>query len=392
MRLRSVTVRNFRAIDTLTLDFFDPIGRTRPVTVIAGPNGCGKTSLVFGVVQALRGVMGYQTADVPMPSQADIHQVEGMGGLSPEPIEASVEFEVEFDEAERTAIPQVFEDTRDHRPGPSQPPDLPDGRIRAEWKYPPPRLADGTLRPVWYLDWMEPRNALPWFRGCQYAIQGLRNRRLRSRQLLDRVGGLYLFPQDRGLKSRVLGEDSDLPEGDVENGNIGNGSDDRRQGRRSFASVDGILKYLSEYARGASLRPTDSPEPLEEEVKNTFNRICAPKEYLGVMFDPATRVGAPYFRDGNSVYPLHMASSGEQVIIEYIARLSYPSPMNHSLILIDEPELHLHPGWVRQLFLALPEIGQGNQYIMTTHSEELRRIAAEEGVLVTLGPLGGEAE
>jgi len=393
MRLRSVTVRNFRAIDTLTLDFCDPIGRIRPVTVIAGPNGCGKTSLLFGVVQALRGVMGYQTTDVPLPSQADIRQVEGAGGLglSAELPEASVEFEVEFDEEERTAIPQVFEDTRDHRSGPSQPPDLPDGRILAKWKYPPSRLSDGALRPIWHLDWTQPGNALPWFRGCQYAIRGSQNRQLRSRQLLDKIGGLCLFPQDRGLKSRVLGEDPDLPEGDAENGNVETGSDNRRQGRRSFDSVDGILKYLSEYARGARL-DNARPEPWEESVKETFNRICAPKEYLGVMFDRETRIGAPYFRDGNSVYPLHMASSGEQVIIEYIARLSYPNPMNHSLILIDEPELHLHPGWVRQLFRALPEIGEGNQYIMTTHSEELRRIAAEEGALVTLGPLGGEAE
>ncbi len=392
MRLRSVTVRNFRAIDTLTLDFFDSIGRVRPVTVIAGPNGCGKTSLLFGVVQALRGVMGYQTTDVPQPSQGDIHQAEGVRGLSPEPIEASVEFEVEFDEVERTAIREVFEDTQDQRPGPNEPPPLPDGRICAKWKYPPATKPDGTLRPSWYLDWTDPRDALPWFWGCKFAIGGLRNRQLRSRQLLDKVGGLYLFPQDRGLKSRVLGEDSDLQEGDVENGNAGTGSDERRKGHRSFTSVDGILKYLSEYARGALLRPDDSPEPWEEKVKNTFNRICAPKEYRGVLFDPVTRIGSPYFRDGNSDYPLHMASSGEQVIIEYIARLSYPSPMNHSLILIDEPELHLHPGWVRQLFRALPEIGEGNQYIMTTHSEELRRIAAEEGCLITLGPLGGEGE
>ncbi len=391
MQLRSVTIQNFRAIDSLSLDFCDPIGRIRPVTVIAGPNGCGKTSLIFGIVQALRGVMGYQTTDVPLPSQDDIHQVEGSGGLSPEPIEASVEFEVEFNEVERTAIPRVFEETRDQRSDSRPLPRLPqDGRIRAKWKYPPSRQPDGTLRPSWHLDWTQPKNALPWFWGCKYAIQW--RQQLRSRQLLEKVGGLYLFPQDRGLKLRVLGEDSNPPEGDVENGNVGTGSDDRRQGRRSFDSVDGILRYLSEYARGKPLRSNDSPEPWEESVKETFNRICAPKKYLGVMFDKTTRIGAPYFHDGNSRYPLHMASSGEQIIIEYIARLSYPSPMNHSLILIDEPELHLHPGWVRQLYRALPEIGEGNQYIMTTHSEELRRIAAEEGALIELGPLGGEDE
>lgn len=62
--------------------------------------------------------------------------------------------------------------------------------------------------------------------------------------------------------------------------------------------------------------------------------------------------GNGYLKDNESTYPLHMAASGEQVIIEYLARLTYPSPMNHSIILIDEPEIHLHPAWIRQLYLA----------------------------------------
>jgi len=387
MRLRSLRVQNFRAIDDLPLDFQDQLGRVRPITVIAGPNGCGKTSLLYGIVQALRGVMGYQTTDVPQPSDLDLRRSAGVGTLSPEPISVAVNFEVEFDDAERNAIPQVFAATRDSHPEHESLPDLPNGRIQGEWKYPPGTRADGTPRPSWHISWTNPRDALPWFRGYQYAVRGWKNRKLQSRTLLEQIGGLYLFPQDRGLKTRVLGEpDSHFDDKNAANSDTSS-DEEQHQGLRGFQSVRGILKYLAEYARGARLRPEETGDPWEERVKRVFNRICHPKEYLGVMYEPNSPVGEPYFKDDGSPYPLHMASSGEQVVIEYIARLSYPSPMNHSLILIDEPELHLHPGWIRQLYRILPQIVDGNQYIMTTHSQELRRIAGEDGSLVTLGSL-----
>jgi predicted ATP-dependent endonuclease of OLD family len=84
-----------------------------------------------------------------------------------------------------------------------------------------------------------------------------------------------------------------------------------------------------------------------------------------------------------------MASSGEQVIIEYLTRLTYPDPLNRSLILIDEPEVHLHPAWIRSLYLAFPKMGSDNQFLATTHSPELRALAAEDGALFQL-PAGSE--
>jgi predicted ATP-dependent endonuclease of OLD family len=108
---------------------------------------------------------------------------------------------------------------------------------------------------------------------------------------------------------------------------------------------------------------------------------------LGFLYHPNDPQGSPYFKDGASTYSLSVASSGEQVILEYITRMTYPSPMNHSLVLIDEPEVHLHPGWVRQLYHALPSIGQDNQFILTTHSSEMRELAVQDGVHIDLGDL-----
>ena len=121
---------------------------------------------------------------------------------------------------------------------------------------------------------------------------------------------------------------------------------------RGLSSVWGILEYLSNYSRSGP-EGVSPQENWEERIRESFNQICAPKEYLGFMYRSDDPLGAPYFKDNGSTYPLEMAASGEQVIIEYLARLTYPSPMNHSIILIDEPEIHLHPAWIRQLYLWL---------------------------------------
>lgn len=73
MKLRKVRIENFRAIKDTEIVFADALNTIRPVTVLAGPNGTGKTSVLFAIIQALRGVMGYRTSDVPEPDERDIH-------------------------------------------------------------------------------------------------------------------------------------------------------------------------------------------------------------------------------------------------------------------------------------------------------------------------------
>lgn len=374
MRLRKVRIENFRAIRQSEIRFADALGTIRPVTVLAGPNGSGKTSVLFAIVQALRGVMGYRTSDVPEPEELDIHRPLSDGGLSRTPPLISVDLDLEFSDEERKAIREVMAEMSPQ----DALPELPSGRIQAVWKYPPRRFSNGTLEPDWFLNRTSPRDAIPWFYGRKNAIAGWRSRKLSNRSLLDRVGGIYLFPQDRSLRSRVMGES--VVEGEA----VPTGTERKN---RDASSVWGVLEYLSSYSRGERPEPLKPEEDWEQRIRTNFNRICAPKEYLGFMYKSDDPLGAPYFKDNGSTYPLSMAASGEQVIIEYLARLTYPSPMNHSIILIDEPEIHLHPAWIRQLYLALPKIGIGNQYIVTTHSTELYAAAARDQALIEMGQL-----
>lgn len=383
MKLRKVRIENFRAIKETEVLFTDALGEIRPVTVLAGPNGSGKTSVLFAIIQALRGVMGYRTNDVPEPDERDIHTPLAIGGLSPTPPSISVTLDIEFAEEERAAIRTVMaEMTPEERLG-----DLPNGKVRAVWKYPPERYPDGRVKPAWFLYRTDPRDAVPWFHGRKSAISGWKTRRFRHRELLDKIGGIYLFPQDRSLRSRVMG---DLTQDEDSTPSADPTATEPRAApwltQRPRESVWGVLEYLSNYSRSMTegIKPEEN---WEQRIRESFNRICAPKEYLGFMYRSDDPLGAPYFKDNGSTYPLDMAASGEQVIIEYLARLTYPSPMNHSIILIDEPEIHLHPAWIRQLYLALPKIGVGNQYILTTHSAELYAAAARDQSLIEMGQL-----
>jgi hypothetical protein len=392
MKLRELNIKKFRAIDETHLTFEDAFGKIQPVSVLAGPNGCGKTSILFAVIQALRGLMRYRTEDVPEPTDLDVRRGDNGNFITLTPPKISVRLTLEFGEDEKQAIQRVWEDTEPLRrtateadtaiQGKKFSPEAiklalwPKGPVVVNWEYPPPLGTDGERRPFWFVESVTPWQAMHWFQGRVYAIRGFRRGLLKEPTLIDRIGGPLIFPQDRSLRARVtgLGAESIDPEREL--------------------TIWEILKELGQRATSPSLPEQPSAAALkgqaiksEERIKELFAEICAPKEYVGFAYTPNDPLGSPYFKEGKYHYPLSMASSGEQVILEYIVRLTFPNTLNHGLILIDEPEVHLHAGWVRQLYRALPRLGKDNQFILTTHSGELRSMAAEDRVLIDLGDL-----
>jgi len=392
MILRELNIEKFRAIDSTHLSFEDALGRIQPITVLAGPNGCGKTSILFAVIQALRGLMKYRTEDVPEPTDLDVRRGDNGNFISLTPPEISVQLTLEFGDDERQAIQDVWECTESLRRAGTEADTAIQGKkvtpeavrlatwanrpVVLNWKYPPALGTDGERRPFWFVESVTPREAMHWFQGRLYAIRGLQRGLLKDSGLIDRIGGPMMFPQDRSLRARVTGLGSESVDPNRE------------------LTVWEILKELGQRATSPNLPEQPSAAALKDQavksenrIKELFAEICAPKEYVGFAYTPNDPLGSPYFKEGKSHYPLSMASSGEQVILEYIVRLTFPNTLNHGLILIDEPEVHLHPGWVRQLYRALPKLGQDNQFILTTHSGELRSMAAEDGVLIDLGNL-----
>ncbi len=68
-------------------------------------------------------------------------------------------------------------------------------------------------------------------------------------------------------------------------------------------------------------------------------------------------------------FSLHQASSGEKEILNFLLGI-FAYNIKNGLIIVDEPEVHLHPKWqslLLDLFFDLAELTQ-NQFIFSTHS------------------------
>lgn len=73
-------------------------------------------------------------------------------------------------------------------------------------------------------------------------------------------------------------------------------------------------------------------------------------------------------KDGRDIN-ISQTSSGEKEILNFILSI-YSMGISNGLIIIDEPELHLHPKWQKVLFEMLSDISvnRNNQFILATHS------------------------
>jgi predicted ATPase len=385
MHLRRLDIQNFRAIRRQVIQFDDAMGHLRPITVLAGPNGCGKTSVLFAIVQALRGALRARIPDVPPPGPDDIHRSDPSGRR---PVNVAVDLELSYDPPELKAIEGIFAATHSLRAregkGGLHPPQLPNGHLRLHWQYPPRILQDGSLASPSDLRDV-PRGGAVWLHGPSAAWRGWKNRLLQSVSDMYPVGILSVFPQDRDRRWGIDIEESDEKEAATDRGS---GLLGPKNGQIEEPTVADALRRLGEWAHGQGLDEKDDRRRWERQLQDRFRRICAPKEYLGYWLDHPRYGETPLLSEEGKEYPFRSAASGELVLLHYLTKFTFPRPVHNSLILIDEPELHLHPRWIRQLYRALPLMGDNNQFIMVTHSPELRQMAAEDNAVIDLGTLG----
>lgn len=75
--------------------------------------------------------------------------------------------------------------------------------------------------------------------------------------------------------------------------------------------------------------------------------------------------------NGSPSYSFDGLSSGQKEIIATLFLIWHMTRKSASVVLIDEPELHLNAEWQRLFVRTLWSLAPWNQYIMATHSEEV---------------------
>jgi predicted ATP-dependent endonuclease of OLD family len=71
-----------------------------------------------------------------------------------------------------------------------------------------------------------------------------------------------------------------------------------------------------------------------------------------------------------TIVPIDRFSSGQLALFAFAGRLIFRD-RPADVVLIDEPEQHMHPQWQRLLLGALRELSPTTQFVVATHSLEI---------------------
>lgn len=133
--------------------------------------------------------------------------------------------------------------------------------------------------------------------------------------------------------------------------------------------------YIKEILAERAGIPRESQSSLTNTLKELFETFFPEKKFLGPQPTQDGLLLFPVETSGGNIHDLDELSAGEKEILYGYLRIRNSAPKN-SIILLDEPELHLNPRLIR----GLPQfyrkhLGEdlNNQMWLVTHSDALLR-------------------
>ena len=401
MKIQSLSIKNFRALANLSLD------NLGPAVVLAGPNGCGK-SCVLDAIRLLKSAYGsYQQdewqqwiGEFQISLNRSLSELLVLFNNKTLSVNISAKFVLSDHEKEyiRNNIENLIEDQYWRKINKGRNIDLSDAQSR----YTP-----------------EENNR------HRKSIKGAVSEK--SEKLLSQVDQQYqeaelTIPPD----GKIDAKDNDLLEllfSIYDSKNIGvfdfhgahrtygrerigainltiDSSEDRRRQHslynysNKYSNIkteiaSAYTRHLIAKAKNPEIQSEDS---LTQTLKELFTTFFPGKEFLGPQ---PTEDGKLLFHvrlSNGSEHDIDELSSGEKEVLYGYLRL-HSANLRHSIILIDEPELHLNPRLLRGLakfyYKHICE-RNGNQIWLVTHSDAIIReaIAIKHFLVFHIQPIG----
>jgi hypothetical protein len=197
------------------------------------------------------------------------------------------------------------------------------------------------------------------FRGRSYAEHLLKQGDYEASEFFERLPGVFWFDQFRHLAT-------------VEE----NLHEENNNGRISYRlEVSELRQILTTWY----LKRLRSPRyDYYGAIEDLYKKMFPDREFSGPepMYENMPTPSSNYFMlsDGKRAYEIQEMSSGEQAIFPILFQF-VRLQIDHSVVLIDEIDLNLHPPLAQALFSTLPQIGPNCQFLYTTHSEVISRVA-----------------
>lgn len=338
MKIKHIELRNYkRFVAEKNISFLNSAYKVNDLTLIVGNNGTGKSSLL----QAIVALIAPLTRDRFTATNIDWSGFEYrflQSGNLPLHIQAAIEFsESELEETMNYA--QKLNELGDKVGTPNRSKDV---FVKFDYEKQKPVV-------------IGQRDDFSLFSGYQYAKK-LTAFEPDKTKLFEKVGNIYWYTEQRTSYNVNDIFSKEIPQ------------------------IDSIRSFLSS-AYNFHIALTQKKRVLSEgefdfyeKLSKLYSTIFTDRKFVGSTprFDLFEKSTAPDFflTDGKNQYEISEMSAGERAIFPILMDFARYN-INNSIIIIDEIELHLHAPLQQAFVRALPQLGQNNQFILTTHSDNV---------------------
>jgi len=142
---------------------------------------------------------------------------------------------------------------------------------------------------------------------------------------------------------------------------------------QTYTNLDDIKTFLPKYIESMVYDKGIAPFDAYKEVRKYINIIFKDLD-TQIEFDSRDGEGNLFFRNkkGREKFSIDKLSTGEKILMSKVLYL-YLEDINNKVILIDEPELSLHPSWQNKVLKIYENFAKQNncQIIIATHSPHI---------------------
>ena len=354
MKIQEITLRNYKKfIETKSISFCDEEGNVNDLNLILGENGSGKTSILQAIVAAVAPLTrpGFHAVDLDW-NGFDYRYIQS--GRTPLKIEVKVDLgrnEIEATQRYFDKLKEMYGENRfSIRPGNQR-------TVVLSFDYERRKTTAQNGESLFQLY------------GYQYAKQ-LSQFEPNSNRLFDDIGSVFWYTENRNSFSL----NSPFSDGKDKTNTLDNI-------RSSLANYYYIHLDISQGRRILKEGQIDFYERLDQLYSNVFTE----RHLIGAALrydDALENHDTPDFflSDGQNQYEISEMSAGERAIFPILMDFARYN-INNSIIIIDEIELHLHSPLQQALVRALPLLGNNNQFILTSHSDNVVVMFNEDEII-----------